>query len=404
MTRQEPGEGDVRGGQARRIVETLAELLHPADDTRLLRACLLDGDTGRAAWAEWAAGCTALADFAGTPGLRLRALAPLVLAAVTRNDLVVHPEIVTLLRTRRLLEARRDAQYRVILEDALQALSASGVPHVLLKGAALADCVYPEPRLRHSHDIDLLVDDRMLDQAAPGLTAAGFVRAERLAQSGSRAWLHPSNLPLRLHATSCRIPYYRLPVAGLHDASELREVAGVRIRVLAPAHAVVQVCTQAFAKGRGPGALWWAIDLWHLARRADAAVWAQVADCATHQHVALPLAVTLTYLRRQLDGGVPEATIADLIAKAAPTIRSDAAAMVPLLACAPRRPGELWRLPVTWPAKAGLLGAMLVPSPRYVRWAYSADELGGAGLASLYLRRCLRYSGTVHASGPGSGV
>jgi hypothetical protein len=392
MTLPPPGQRFVRRGRAERIVNALVELLHTADDTRFLRWCLLDGDAARAAWAGWVAAQAGSNEAQGLAGRRLRAFAPLVLAAVACNDLDVDRHTMTVLRTRRLLEARRDAQYRTILRAALHALTASGVPHILLKGAGLADAVYPEPSLRHSHDIDVLVGDEMPEHDVPLLLAAGFAGRGEV-RGGSRAWLHHSGLALLLHPTSCRIPYYRLSVAELREAAEAREVAGVRVRIPAPAHALVQVCAQAFAKGTGPLALWWAIDAWHLVRRADAAMWARVLGCATHQHLALPLAVTLTYLKRRLDARVPDQVVTALLDRAAPSIVGDRAAMVPLLACAPRHLAELWRLPMPWPARMGVLRAMLAPSSRYIQWAHGADHRAGGGLAALYLRRCLRLRG-----------
>ena len=48
---------------------------------------------------------------------------------------------------------RSGRQIQVVVD----ALEAAGIPSVLLKGPALARTVYPDPALRQSVDIDLLV-------------------------------------------------------------------------------------------------------------------------------------------------------------------------------------------------------------------------------------------------------
>ena len=69
------------------------------------------------------------------------------------------------LRHRQANQIRLDA-----LAEILAALGAVGIPALVLKGAALAHLLYPEPGLRPMGDLDLLIDDTHF---GPGLRALG---------------------------------------------------------------------------------------------------------------------------------------------------------------------------------------------------------------------------------------
>jgi hypothetical protein len=381
MTRPEPGSLTGRPAGARRAVRALAALLQGSDDTRFLRGCLLEGPKAGSAWAAWTAG-PSLADLDAEQAARLRALAPLALAATVRHGIELPPEIVRALRARRLAEARRAERYRQILVDTLRTLAGDGIHPVLLKGAALADTVYLDPLLRHCHDIDLLLGHDLLDRCSRALTDTGFDRGATDTPPLQRSWVHRSGLPLFLHATSCRVPYYRVPVHDLIEAAETRLVAGLRVRVLSPGHALLQVCTQGLAKGRGVASLWWALDAWHLAERAGPETWGVLVDCARRHTLALPLAATLAYVRDELDGRVPTEVLDALVALAAPSTSAQLPDLVPLLAYAPRGVAEFLRLPVGWRYRPAVLRSMLAPSARYLHWSGARRAL-----ASLYVRR-----------------
>jgi hypothetical protein len=65
-------------------------------------------------------------------------------------------------------------------------LEAAGVPHVALKGAHLAYCVYPHPALRPIRDLDILIPPDRIAQARAALLASGLTtvdRYERVPQS-----------------------------------------------------------------------------------------------------------------------------------------------------------------------------------------------------------------------------
>ncbi|MBM4438499.1 MAG: nucleotidyltransferase family protein [Actinobacteria bacterium] len=58
-------------------------------------------------------------------------------------------------------------------------LEAAGIPHVFLKGAYLAYCVYPHPALRPLRDLDILIPPERLTDARAALIAGGLSTLRR---------------------------------------------------------------------------------------------------------------------------------------------------------------------------------------------------------------------------------
>ncbi|MBM4457735.1 MAG: nucleotidyltransferase family protein [Chloroflexi bacterium] len=82
----------------------------------------------------------------------------------------------------------------------LDLLHAAGVPVMPLKGLALRESIYPDPALRPSGDIDLLVRAEHVRQAESALQALGYLADETYRP---RAWYRPE--------TSHHLVPYRLP-------------------------------------------------------------------------------------------------------------------------------------------------------------------------------------------------
>ncbi|HEX9126628.1 MAG TPA: nucleotidyltransferase family protein, partial [Methylomirabilota bacterium] len=60
------------------------------------------------------------------------------------------------------------------LDAALDALEAGGIRAVVLKGPALVERFYPDPSLRFSSDLDILVADADTDRAVAALKPLGY--------------------------------------------------------------------------------------------------------------------------------------------------------------------------------------------------------------------------------------
>lgn len=134
------------------------------------------------------------------------------------------------------------------LRSALEALGGAGLEPIVLKGAGLAYLVYPQPGHRTLADIDLLLPEGQLGPARDALLGLGFRAAE------DQPWPHGhrhlpaliapgGQLTLELHRHIVdEDGAYILEVEQLRTRSELRSLAGLQARVLAPTDTLLHVC------------------------------------------------------------------------------------------------------------------------------------------------------------------
>jgi hypothetical protein len=126
-------------------------------------------------------GAAAVAVPAGTDWPRtLRAAEWHRLTALLAQRLAGRPELPADVRDalalHYLASVARSAFLRAALDEALAALTAAGVPAMLLKGAALTRGVYPDAAVREMLDLDLLVPAGALDAANAALAGLGYRR------------------------------------------------------------------------------------------------------------------------------------------------------------------------------------------------------------------------------------
>jgi hypothetical protein len=192
------------------------------------------------------------------------------------------------------------------LARAVGVLDAAGIGHVVLKGAALLLRHYPAGQVRHTVDLDLLVDPARFAEAVQRLEAAGYTLAPHAHRrmpdgrsyaeaSSARPHAHaplkgPSGVNVDLH--------HRVPVSGYaaqggfrgwHARAVAVELHGARLRCASPADLAVHLCEhfalQNFAEPtEAPRLL---ADL--RALYSEAPPWAQLAEGPRAQRLAVAL-------------------------------------------------------------------------------------------------------------------
>lgn len=375
------------------LSHVLSVILPWPEQTWLLRACLYSGESGRRAWEVYhrLAGDLKKALLKNAQGIKT--LAPLLLNALQRNEVVVEAALLTYLRTAYLREQLRSKTYRRILRDVLSALDTEGISHILCKGSALADTVYADPALRHCHDIDILfLTEDDLFRAASLFPSIGFVSSWEACGPEARptTLIHESGLPLLLHRRPFRIPQYSMPLEDLWRRSQIQPVVGIPTRILSPIDNLLQVCIQAASCSGSRESLRWVPDAWNIMARHPDLEWEILLECATQNYLALPLSVTLGYLAKELNAPIPPAILHRLHTAASET---DAAMSETALstALAGMRPDlkRLIRIGGGWYAKALLIKWIVFPSPGYLRSAFHINR--SWVLPFYYAYRPLRY-------------
>lgn len=244
---------------------------HPTlEEQRLVRLCLCRDD-GEAAQI-WEDLTPLRRRIASHSQLRspLRRLLPLLRYALKARGVALEDRLEATLRAATLWETHRMRRIEQIIADVLDALQSLSATPVLLKGVSLAWRDYPEPWLRHCHDLDLLLPADAHEAAQTLLLGAG-ARLEGRGQAASRVLRWPGGLPILLHS--------RLTSGGEGGESETLArsrataamVAGRSVLLLHPSDCVAQLAAQ-LAEGVARDGLCWVPDLVMLLRSSDSAV------------------------------------------------------------------------------------------------------------------------------------
>lgn len=202
-----------------------------------------------------------------------------------------HPPAQAKLTFARQLERTRHTARQAQLAEALAALP---VTPIVLKGAYLAECVYPEPGLRPMNDIDLFFPPEALPAVTAALAALGYGGKETPAELGPGITKHTSTFQRAGGPAATPNPYLSARgghmlephrsleeswfglrcdlTPGMWDRSQPITLAGQPARALAPADALLHL----------------AVHLtFHLIQGSPSFV--QLADIATFtQRVAVP--------------------------------------------------------------------------------------------------------------------
>ena len=381
----------------------LATNLPGETETRLLQACLLDAEGSHMAWKALATGGVDVSDLLTHGGHGMRRLAPLLYEALGRHGLEADADLLTRCRMASMREDLRARAFSRVAAGVFDALEGVGIPFVVLKGAALAEPVYGDPVLRHSHDLELLVPASEVHRAADALRATSCEGTEPLRAGGKLRVYHESGLPVVLRTRLFEPGLYGGDWEWCSERTVIVSVAGREVRTLTPALALHHVCVHA-AYGHGRSSLQWVTDALMLIRccrdpSADLYLdWHEVMACVRRSHTGLPLATVFAYLRRYLEADVPEAVL-EAVERAA----SEASALEREVAlrCVwwgrPENFRRALRADVRWWDRLGLALRIAVPSAAYA--AYRLDRTPNLRvLAAYYVRRATRQTTRILAA------
>jgi hypothetical protein len=275
-----------------------------------LRACLWQGEKALAAWSEWRGGEANLATVE-RGSLRL-------LPLLYRN---LGPQLAGDADAEWLRDAYRNSWSTNQLglrvgRRAIDALQATGIEVLALKGAALIGAVYGDLGARPMGDVDLAVPPSRVGESVRALQGAGLAAIEGdpeslLAARHSLAFRDPGGREVDLHRGMLWHPaldeeFWRGSVGA--------EVAGARVRILNPADQLLHVCAH--------GAAWnpvhpvrWAADAFKILEAAgEGFAWDRLIAMAGRGRISLPLHDALSCLAGELRAPVPAGAVRELAA------------------------------------------------------------------------------------------
>jgi hypothetical protein len=375
------------------LSDALSVILPTREETLLLRACLFSGDLARLVWEEWKNHATENTDGFITKNSAIKNLRPLVFNALRCHGLELDKEGQTFLRSAYLKEELRSKIFRRICGDVLLLLANEGIPTIVLKGTALAETVYKNPVLRHSHDIEILMKDQDMTRAANVLSTLSFRGVKQKPERGIPhiGLEHESHLPLELHSRLFQIPYHNTSLAEMWSRRLSCRIANVPAHILAPSDNLLHVCGHAFYS-RSHQSLRWVSDAWLIIDRYRDLDWDLLLDCARRSRLILPLSVTLGYLAESLNAAVPPSFLNHLFAAASKTNSIEREFALFAARSAPQGSFRtLIRKSRGWYGQTSVIKWMLFPSPSYLRWV---EQIERSWLLPIhYIYRPCRYAG-----------
>jgi hypothetical protein len=376
----------ARGAARAPIAGPLAALLLPdPSQTLLLRAALAPPDAAIPAFSAWLAGTRAATEAfaAGPRGGRL--LAPLIAHNLAAAGDLGAPRLWTYLRTALVREQLRARAARAIYAEALTVLQTAGVTPVVLRGVAASETVYPDPGLRHSHDLDLFVPAGQAAEASRTLIDAGFAPGPSLPGGGSRELVHRAGMPVMLHAELFAVPRYRRQPEPLETRVTALSCVGAPAWALEPTARLLHLLIHA-AGAASRASLLWACDAWLTIRAHPEIDWQHLAGEAMRRGAALPVELLLRYLAAALDAPVPEPVLAAFATEAARATAVDReVALWGAWAGPDARLGRALRGARTARERAALLRWRVLPRPSALALAGRAES--GRGSLRFYLGR-----------------
>lgn len=350
------------------LADALSVILPAPEDTLFLRACLQADESGaRACW-SWLKGHGDLKNELSREFVK--ALLPMLFHAVQMHGIELDNSRLTILRTAAFREQLRTDIYRRICRNVFSALAKERISAIVLKGAALAETVYSDPALRHSHDIEILLEDRDLKEITSLLIPLGFAPVGTKSRRGltGMEFTHASGLPLVLYRSLFQIPFYNSIQPAVWQRSRITILAETAMRVLSPADALFHTCGHAsYSPSRG--SYRWISDAWFIVDRHRDLDWDLLLDCAQRSHLILSLSVALRYLSEELHAAVPSTFLDRLVAAAAKTDALGRELALFGARSAPRGGFKnLLRKARGCRGRVSVIKWMLFPSPTYLRW------------------------------------
>ena len=291
-----------------------------------------------------------------------------------------------------LANAARNLFLAAAQRQVLDALSAAGVPAMLLKGAALVETVYDDPALREMLDLDILVPPDRMDAANAAVEALDYTPlAADEGMDASRRSMTPHHDPALIAAEQVLAVELHRHIAiagessgfGIDDVWQRARRSAIGTHLLpAPEDLLMHVCLHftrnrlggSYRRRNTGGALAQICDIARIIDR-EGVDWAALATAARRYHIDAAVFLGL-FAARELGVPVPGPALADLRPAS-----FDAAIGRHLVAR--RVLGAEDHLPLRsarW---------MLLPSREVLRRGWAADPAAPFSFARAYARRAM---------------
>jgi hypothetical protein len=216
------------------------------------------------------------------------------------------------------------------LREVLASLNEAGIPSLVLKGIALAECIYPDVAMRGMSDVDLLVRKSDLFRVDDRLSSLGYAAQD---SSAARAVHNPAgylasleylrqgpsslNLHVHWHPVNSSVPAAvfaeRIDVDGLWEQAVTVTVADSRSLMLRPEHQIIYLCEHALRIGHSFDRLILVCDIHYTLKAFEHALdWDFVIEESRRFNLSRFVYHGLSIVKHHAPQAIPDACIAKL--------------------------------------------------------------------------------------------
>jgi len=287
------------------------------------------------------------------------------------------------------------------LEMVLNQLTSVGVPVMVLKGAALAEGIYPNPSLRPMGDVDLLVRHEDVERALSSLAELGYVPHMHLfadgyvpAYTNQVALATPGGCQetIEIHWSLFSRTYYylRVPMEWFWRSAREVQFGPVSARVLSPEAQLLHLCAHILQHGGADSVPWRSLhDVSEVVALYRAQLdWDLVLTRAREYRLELSVRHVLEEVHAEWSAPVP-AQVLDRLRALRPSLEEEQ--VFGRLTNAHRPVQRLWADLADspdWKSRWGVWRSRALPSAQYIREHYGVPSQ--ALVPFYYLYRWLR--------------
>ena len=366
-------------------VSTLGRVCLPGRELRrALRVALFPPESLVQEWEAWLSDPVPAETALRNPAFRLRRLIPLIDANLRAGRVQLDSALKAYLRMGSAHEKMRREQVDRAFETAVSALD-QRVDFLVLRGMALSSSIYPSPFFRHCHDLDLLVRRTDAGNASRLLAEAGFERSSSPPGSDAESgWMvHSSGFPVGIHVRLFRLAPWNQE-RDWFEHSRVQSAENISFRTLEAEEMLAAVCIHAATVGslHSPA---WVTDAWYLMAAHPALNW----DRVLRSGPAVPLWLTLGWLRNELGAPVPSEVLASIEKETQTDDTTRQQATAAAMLCSLGRSKDLLRSAKGVAERLHWLRQLALPDASVLRWVEHSD----ASATVLRLRRFARATG-----------
>ena len=246
----------------------------------------------------------------------IKGLLPLLYYSLRKSGTSLDKDTNRLLKTAYLSERTRYEYYLKVCDEVFTRFFNHNLPFLVVKGMAASHLAYPEPTIRHCHDLDIFLNKSHMADAAnlmriSGLSEKRDIRRPRL----DLLFVHASGFPIELHNKLFYLNYYSICEKEIWENQDSIVMGNHRLKTTSPEMTIIHTCIHA-SYCRSYLSLRWICDIYFLIK-ACKPQWNKIIELAGASHSALPLLHVFRYMADELHISIPNEVIVQLQEQAA---------------------------------------------------------------------------------------